>query len=322
MTRRSVVFAAPRRIEVANDDIPSPREGEVLVRTLVSGISAGTELHVYRGDISEGVLLDESLPSLQERFRYPATYGYASVGEVVDDGRRVFAFQPHLSHYVAREDELYELPEDLSSEAAALWPSVETAVNLVLDARPLVGERVLVVGQGVVGLATTSVLSRFPLGELWTVEPIESRRAASERCGAGRSFHPDEASELEDFDLTIELSGTSSGLDRAIAATGFEGRVVVGSWYGDKPVPVDLGTHFHRGRIRLSIISSQVSHLGSSLLSRWTKARRMEVAANALSLLPAEAMITHRFPVERAAEAYALIDERADACLQVLLTYT
>ena len=178
MTRRSVVFAAPRRIEVANDDIPSPREGEVLVRTLVSGISAGTELHVYRGDISEGVLLDESLPSLQEPFRYPVTYGYASVGEVVDDGRRVFAFQPHVSHYVAHEDELYELPEDLSSEAAALWASVETAVNLVLDARPLVGERVLFVGQGVVGLATTSVLSRFPLGELWTVEPIESRRAA------------------------------------------------------------------------------------------------------------------------------------------------
>ena len=76
--------------------------GEVLVRTIVSGISAGTELHVYRGDISEGVLLDESLPSLQEPFRYPATYGYASVGEVVDDGRRVFAFQPHVSHYVAR----------------------------------------------------------------------------------------------------------------------------------------------------------------------------------------------------------------------------
>ena len=325
MTRRSVLFAAPGRIEVTHDDIPSPREGEVLVRTLVSGISAGTELHVYRGDISEGVLLDESLPSLQEPFRYPATYGYASVGEVVDDGRRVFAFQPHVSHYVAREDELYDVPEDLSSEAAALWPSVETAVNLVLDARPLVGERVLVVGQGVVGLATTSILSRFPLGELWTVDPIESRRAASKRCGAASSFHPDEADAagvLERFDLTIELSGSAEGLNLAIGAAGFEGRVVVGSWYGDKSVSVDLGTHFHRGRLQLSIISSQVSHLGSLLLSRWTKARRMEVAANALSLLPTETIITHRFPVERAAEAYALIDERVDACLQVLLTYT
>ncbi len=247
-------------------------------------------------------------------------YGYASVGEIVDDGRRVFAFQPHVSHYVAREEELYELPEEVSSEVATLWPSVETAVNLVLDARPLVGERVVVVGQGVVGLATTSLLSRFPLAELWSVDPIESRRATSMQCGATRSFHPDELRELEGVDLTIELSGTPAGLNLAINATGFEGRVVVGSWYGDEPVPVDLGTHFHRGRLKL--ISSQVSHLGPSLASRWSQKRRMEVAANALSCLPAEAILTHRFPVERAAEAYELINEPRDACLHVLLTYT
>ena len=320
MTRRSVVFAAPGRIEVTNDDVPPPGEGEVLVRTLVSGISAGTELHVYRGDISEGVLLDESLPSLREPFGYPTTYGYSSIGEIVDDGRRVFAFQPHLSHYVAREDELYELPERLSSEAAALWPSAETAVNLVLDARPLVGERVLVVGQGVIGLMTTSLLARFPLGELSTVDPLASRRAASEGRGARRSVHPDEAPDLEDFDLTFELSGTSAGLDVAIAATGFEGRVVVGSWYGDKAVPIDLGTHFHRGRLQL--ISSQVSHIASALRSRWTNKRRMQVAAASLSNALAEELITHRFPIERAAEAYTLLDEHPERCLQVLLTYT
>lgn len=320
MTRRSVVFAAPGRIEVANDAVPSPGDGEVRVRTIVSSISAGTELHLYRGDISEGVLLDESLPSLQEPLRYPTTYGYASVGEVVDGGRRVFAFQPHVSHYVAREDELYDIPEDLSLEAAALWPSAETAVNLVLDARPLVGERVLVVGQGVVGLMTTALLARFPLAELSSVDPIESRRAASERRGAGRSVHPDDVSDLADFDLTLELSGTSAGLDVAIAATGFEGRVVVGSWYGDKPVPVDLGTHFHRGRLHL--ISSQVSHLGPALRSRWTKERRMQVAAASLSNALAEELVTHRFPVERAAGAYALLDEHPERCLQVLLTYT
>ncbi len=191
MIRRSVVFAAPGRIEVQRDDIPSPVEGEVLVETLVTGISAGTELHVYRGDIAEGVLLDESLPSLPEQFRYPATYGYASVGEVVEDGRRVFAFQPHTSHYVACEDDLYEVPGDLSPDAAALWPSSETALNLALDARPLAGERVLVVGQGVVGLLTTSLLSRFPLAALVTVDPIEARRAASERCGGSRVARTD-----------------------------------------------------------------------------------------------------------------------------------
>ena len=320
MTRRSVVFQAPGRIEVANDDIPYPGDGEVLVRTLVSGISAGTELHIFRGDIPEGVALDESLPSLQEPFRYPTTYGYASVGDVVEDGRRVFAFRPHLSHYIARDDELYELPESVSLERAALWPTAETAVNLVLDARPLVGERVLVVGQGVVGLVTTSVLSRFPLEALCSVDPIEARRAASIRCGASRAIAPDESSTLHDFDLAIELSGSSSGLDLAIAATGFEGRVVVGSWYGGAPAPVDLGTHFHRGRLQL--ISSQVSHIGSPLVSRWTKKRRMEVASAALESVPADELVTHRFPVERAADAYALLAEHPESCLQVLLTYT
>ena len=320
MTRRSVVFKAPGRIEVVNDDIPYPGDGEVLVRTLVSGISAGTELRIYRGDIAEGVALDESLPSLGAPFHYPATYGYASVGEVVEDGRRVFGFQPHVSHYVVRDTDLYELPRSFTSEHAVLWPTAETAANLVLDAQPLVGERVLVVGQGVVGLLTTSLLSQFPLETLWSVDPIEARRAASERCGAARALAPENASVLADFDLAIELSGTSSGLDLAVAATGFEGRVVIGSWYGDKPALVNLGTHFHRGRLRL--ISSQVSHLGASLASRWTKRRRMQVAARSLENVPADELVSHRFPVERAADAYALVDEHPERCLQVLLTYT
>lgn len=320
MTCRRVVFQAPGHVDVVEDAVPSPGKGQVLVRTVVSGISAGTERHLYRGDIAEDVALDETLDALGGQFRYPTTYGYASVGERADDGRRVFGFQPHVSHYVAREDELYDVPEDLPSEAAVLWPTMETAVNLVLDARPLVGERVLVVGQGVVGLATTSVLSRFPLAELVTVDPIEARRSLSTLCGAGRSVHPDDTETLEDYDLVIELSGVAAGLDVAVGAAGLEGRVVIGSWYGDEPVSAPLGTHFHRARLQL--ISSQVSHLGSRLLSRWTKRRRMEVAAEVLARLPVDAIVTHRFPVERAAEAYALIDESPDACLQVLLTYT
>lgn len=320
MTRRSVVFQAPGRVGVLEDEIPSPGDGEVLVRALVSGISAGTERHVFRGDIAPGTPVDEALGSLEGRFRYPMSYGYASVGEIVADGRRVFAFQPHVSHFVAPEDELYELPQALSTEAAALWPSAETAVNLVLDARPLVGERAVIIGQGVVGLVTTSLLSQFPLAELSTVDPIEPRRLASTQCGATRSLHPDEIGDVDNVDLAIELSGTAAGLNLALGATGLEGRVVVGSWYGDEPVSVDLGTHFHRGRLR--VISSQVSHLGAPLASRWTKPRRMQVALSALGHLPVETLLTHRFPVERAADAYQLIDERPDGCLQVLLTYT
>ena len=339
MKRRTLTFTAPRRIEILEDDVPTPSEKMLLVRTASSAISAGTELLLYRGDIPEGLVLDEGLPAFRAPFHYPASYGYAAVGEVVGIGagadrswmgKTVFSFQPHTSHFLAAEDALYPIPEGVTAEAATHWPMLETAVNLVLDAQPLVGERVLVVGQGVVGLAATKLLARFPLALLWSVDPFASRRQASLRAGASRSLGPDEMEAESDFDLSFELSGTAAGLNVAIAATGFEGRVVIGSWYGAKRTEVDLGTHFHRGRLRL--VSSQVSHLGSPLLSRWSKKRRMDVAGKALSLANSDddnddnddfsALITHRFPLERASEAYALLDEHPEDCLQVLLAYT
>ena len=319
MTRRSVVFQAPGRIDLREDELPPLERGEVAVEAELSAISAGTELHFFRGDIAQGVALDETLGALEGEFHYPATYGYASVGRRMDDGRRVFAFQPHVSHYAASPDALYSIPDELSSEAAALWPSAETAVNLTLDGEPLVGERVLVVGQGVVGLCLTSLLAQFPLGRLWSVDPLALRRETSRELGAERAVGPDDV-DLADFDLTFDLSGTASGFNTALGAAGFEARVVAGSWFGDPPIAAELGTDFHRNRVR--ILSSQVSHLGASRSARWSKSRRMDVARGVLENLPTASLITHRIPVEDAASAYELVAERASDCLQVLLTYT
>lgn len=328
MKARVLYFQAPRRIEIRDEDVPDPGEGEVRIETELSGISAGTELLLYRGQLPLGTILDDSLPSLSGTVRYPFAYGYAVVGRVVAQGdgvtsdlrgRRVFAFETHRSSFLARPEELHLVPEDVPSESAVLLPTVETAVGLVHDARPLMGERVLVVGQGVVGLVTSALLSRFPLARLVTVDRCEPRRRLSVELGAARSFGPDDLDE-GDFDLTFEVSGSPEALDVALAATGFEGRVIVGSWYGDKRAGVDLGTHFHRGR--LSIQSSQVSRLPSRLLARWTKERRMRVALDAISGLPVRDLVSHRFPIERAAEAYRLLDESQKDCLQVLLTYT
>jgi len=299
----------------------------VRIETDLSAISAGTELLLYRGQVPAGTILDEALPSLSGTVRYPLAYGYAAVGRVVSQGegvegdllgRRVFAFETHRSSFLARPEALHVVPEDVPPESAALLPTVETAIGLVHDARPLMGERVLVVGQGVVGLVTTSLLSRFPLARLVTVDRWEARRRLSVELGAASSVGPDELGE-SDFDLTFEVSGSPEALDVAIAATGIEGRVIVGSWYGDKRAPLDFGTHFHRGR--LSIRSSQVSRLSPRLSARWTKARRLRVALEAAARLPARKLVSHRFPIERAAEAYRLLDESQNDCLQVLLTY-
>jgi 2-desacetyl-2-hydroxyethyl bacteriochlorophyllide A dehydrogenase len=326
MKSRALFFTGPRAIEIRSMDLPAPVEDQVLVATELSAISAGTELLVYRGELAEGTVLDETLPSLGAEFRYPLRYGYASVGRVVArgpkaphelEGRSAFGFEPHGSHFLARADSLHPLPETMPSEAACLLPTVETALSLVHDARPLAGERVLVVGQGVVGLVTTALLARFPLARLVTVDPFPARRRLSMKLGAGTSVTPEDLGET-DFDLSVEVSGAPRALNVAIAATGNEGRVVVGSWYGEKRGEVDLGTHFHRGR--LTLLSSQVSRIGSPLTARWSKKRRLRAALELLPTLPAEELVSHRFDLERAADAYRLLDEDPGTCLQVVLT--
>jgi 2-desacetyl-2-hydroxyethyl bacteriochlorophyllide A dehydrogenase len=322
MKARVLYFLAPRRIEIREESLREPGQGEVRVETELSAISAGTELLFYRGEISSGTLLDETLPSLSTTAAYPVAYGYAAVGRVVTAGdllgRRVFAFETHRSSFLARRDALHAVPEDMSSESASLLPTFETAVSLVQDARPLMGERALVVGQGVVGLAATALLSRFPLARLVTVDRWEGRRRLSLELGAHRAVAPGQLDE-GDFDLAFEVSGSPEALELAVSAAGLEARVIVGSWYGERRAELGLGTHFHRGRIRIQ--SSQVSRIAPSLSARWTKDRRLRLAIDAISRAPAEKLVSHRFPIERAADAYGLLDEAPESCLQVLLTY-
>jgi 2-desacetyl-2-hydroxyethyl bacteriochlorophyllide A dehydrogenase len=248
LRRLALSFTGPGQVAVIEEELPAPGPGQLLVRTRVSAISAGTELLAYRGQLSPELALDETLPALARgSFRYPFRYGYASVGEVTEVGagvgrewigRRVFSFQPHASAFVAGESDVFVVPDDLGWEAAALFASQETASNLVLDGRPQLGERVVVVGQGVVGLLTTALLARFPLQSLAAVDADPARAALAGKFGAAGEAAPAGA------DLTFELTGSPGALDTAIALTGREGRVVVGSFYGGKRAPVDLGGHF------------------------------------------------------------------------------
>lgn len=341
MRRLAVYFTAPRQVSVREESLSPPAAGHVLVQTLVSAISAGTELLFYRGVAPADIPLDETITALAGDFSFPLKYGYACVGRVTAigadvapdwHGRLVFAFHPHESHFHSSPAELIPVPADLSSEEAAFLPNMETAVSFLQDGQPMIGEQVVVFGQGVVGLLTTSLLARLPLANLVTLDCASLRRERSLALGARKSLDPEATAVLEQLssllrtegappgaDLVYELSGNPAALDQAISATGFSGRVVIGSWYGQKRVALDLGGRFHRSRA--SLVSSQVSTIAPQWSGRWSKTRRLQTAWQMLRQVKPGSLISHRFPVERAAQAYALLDQHPEEALQVLLTY-
>lgn len=315
---------------VEDREIPDPGPEEVLVRTMYSAISQGTELLLYHNEVPSHMATDETIDALDGTLSYPLQYGYAAVGEVSavgtavsEDwlGRQVFAFNPHESHFLADPSAL--IHTDLPPERAVLLANAEAAVNFVMDARPRIGERVVVFGQGPVGLLTTALLGSFPLDQLVTVDYFEKRRELSERLGADIALHPDQGVvdvlDGDGADVTLEVSGDPSALDDALAVTGFAGSVVVGSWYGTRDVTLDLGSEYHRSHVRMQ--SSQVSRLDPAHADRWTKSRRMDVAETRLSNIDVGALISHRLPIDRASEAYRLLSEEKGETVQVLLTY-
>ena len=324
-------------MELREEILPALGADDVLVEMTCSAISAGTEMLIYQGRFPRDLETDSVISTLRGGFKYPLAYGYASVGKVVEVGKQVnsewlnrlvFAFQSHTSHFVSKPESLFPVPHPLQSETACFLPNMETAINLVQDAAPIFGERVLVLGQGVIGLLTTSLLAEFPLDSLVTTDCYKLRRKASLDLEVSNSLDPNSESFQNDssaytqrkFDLTLELSGNPAALNDALALTAFSGRIIVGSWYGEKPAEIELGGAFHRSRIKL--ISSQVSTIAPELSGRWDKSRRFEVAWKALERIKPEKWITHRFPIGAAVEAYRLLDENPQETIQVMLHYS
>jgi 2-desacetyl-2-hydroxyethyl bacteriochlorophyllide A dehydrogenase len=331
--RRALYFTRPRSTEIREEPLPEPGPGQVQLETLVSAISPGSELLVYTGAAPRHMSADKNIASLTGDLAFPLKYGYSSVARVkrigadVDPawlGRRVFSFQPHQTASVADLSQVLPLPVGLEPTRAALYPLMETAVTLVWDARPLLGEEVALIGQGPVGLATSALLAAFPLGHLRALERRQSCRSLSLAMGTQACLDPEESGPLhpEDrgFDLVLELSGDPRGLDRAIAECGFGARIVVGSWYGSHRADLDLGGRFHRERLQL--ISSQVSTLPPELAARLDRGRRTEITWRHLARLDLERLITCRVPFSRAEEAYLALDEDGDNHILAVLDYS
>ena len=328
----SVWFPRAREVEIRSETVGAPGVGEVRIRALASGLSHGTEMLVFRGQVPANLALD--LPTLAGSYGFPIKFGYASVGQVIAvgagvaglaPGDRVFVHHPHQQEYLASAAAAVRLPDRLPPELGVFLANCETALNVVLDAHPRLGEEVVVIGQGVVGLLLTQLLN-LAGARVTAVEPIAIRRELAMRCGADEAVTPDDAlariatrTNGRGADVVIEASGNASALQLAIDAAAFQSTVVVCSWYGTKPVSLDLGSRFHRARLRL--VSSQVSELDPALAPRWDRQRRREVSLSLLGELLLGPLITHRIPFARASEAYELVDQRPEETVQVILTY-
>lgn len=342
MKARQLWFNGPASVEIREQELSPLQPGQVLVENLYSAISAGTELLVYRGQLPDSLSLDDSLDAfVGEAASYPLQYGYAAVGRIIEvgkqvdpaaKGRTVFSFQPHASHYQCALDSTLLVPDNINPRAAVFLANMETAVNLVHDARPLLGERVVIMGQGIVGLLVSNLLAHYRLAELAVLEPLERRRELAEQVGVHLAVSPDSVSAMTDLrrrlglagshggaDLVIELTGNPEALNLALELCGYSGRVVVGSWYGTKSAKLNLGERFHRNRIQ--VISSQVSTIDPKLSGRWDKARRFQLAWDMIQACEPEKYISNSMPLEKAADAYQLLDSGDESALQVVFDY-
>jgi 2-desacetyl-2-hydroxyethyl bacteriochlorophyllide A dehydrogenase len=234
-------------------------------------------------------------------------------------GEVVFVHHPHQAAYVVPADMAIRLPASLEPERGVFLANVETATNIVLDAAPRLGERVAIFGQGTVGLLITQLVRRTGAARITVVDPIARRRQLALGVGADEALASGSGLEGAEFDLAIEASGQPAALDEALRSVAFGGTVIVCSWYGTKPAPITLGGAFHRRRLR--IVSSQVSTIDAALQPRWSRQRRLDVARDLLAELELKSLISHRFPIARAADAYALLDGHPEETVQVVLTY-
>lgn len=289
---RALWYVAPRTARLETEVLRRPQPGELLVRTTWSAISRGTERLVYAG------LTD---PTHRERMRspmqvgdfpFPVKYGYCSVGAVEAGdpaliGRHVFALHPHQERFVLPAEAAIVVPDGIPPRRATLAANMETALNALWDSGAGAGDRIAVVGAGLIGLLITYLCARLPGAEVTALDPNPTRRPLVESFGARFVSCPGQAAEA---DCVFHTSATSQGLETALACCGTEASLVEVSWYGDKAVTVGLGGPFHCKRLKL--ISSQVGALSPHRRPRWTHRRRLAKALELLADDRLDALIT------------------------------
>jgi threonine dehydrogenase-like Zn-dependent dehydrogenase len=317
VTREAHAFwlRSPGRAEIRSVPLPDPGPEEVLVRTLHSGISRGTETLVYQGGVPVSQYAAMRAPFQEGDFPGPVKYGYLNVG-VVEEGpaalrdRTVFCLYPHQTAYVVPAGAVIPVPDGVPARRAVLAGTVETAVNALWDAAPLIGDRITVLGAGMVGCCVAAILARFPGARVQLVDVDPERAGVAAALGVDFAAPAGAAGER---DLVVHASATSAGLQRSLELLAPEGTVIELSWYGTGEVRLPLGASFHARR--LTIRSSQVGAVSPARRASRTHADRLALALELLRDPAFDALITGE---SRFAELPELFARLADGTLPVL----
>jgi 2-desacetyl-2-hydroxyethyl bacteriochlorophyllide A dehydrogenase len=339
----SLYFTAPYQTEVRKEILPDPSAEEVVIEATVSGISAGTELNVYRGLAPQWRQKMDPMTRLFSSeagsdWKWPARYGYAMVGRISAIGDKVTGFKPgdlvfayaaHGRHAIVKAAKVVPLPDISDEEIGVFFPNFNTAYNGVLDANVPLGGDCVVMGLGVIGQLVVRLLQRGGARTIVGVDHLALRRDFAVRGGANHVLQPADdiagivrrLTDERGADVVVEVSGTAAGLNEAIRTTGFNGVVVALSWYGGTFENLSLSGEFHHNRPR--IIASQVGAVSPLLGPLWSTQRRAAIVREYLSIYANDlhALITHRIPLRDATRCYQLVDQGAADVMQVLIDY-
>lgn len=320
-TGRAFWLAAPGRGEIRNHPLSAPGANEVLIRASASAISRGTESLVFSGRVPPSEYQTMRCPFQDGDFPAPVKYGYASVGTVEAGqaalrGQRVFCLYPHQDLYIVPADAVVPVPENVPDERATLAANMETALNAMWDAAPRLGDRIAIVGGGVVGCCIASLAAKIPATrvELIDIDPRRASIAAALGCG----FAAPEAAQ-GDCDIVFHTSASDAGLATALRLAGFEAKLIELSWYGDKPVTAPLGAAFHQRRLQL--IASQVGTVAPARRARRTHRDRLVLALALLADSVYDRLVTGRCTLDTLPQRMAQLAAAPDGALAEIVRY-
>jgi threonine dehydrogenase-like Zn-dependent dehydrogenase len=317
---RALWITSPGHAELRSERLPELSGDLVQVETTFSALSRGTESLVFRGGVPPSLYASMRCPHQAGELSLPVKYGYCSVGRVVAGaehvGRRVFCLHPHQDRYVVPKADLAFIPDSVPDRRAVLAANMETAINGVWDAAPMLGSRVAVIGAGAVGLLSASLLSQLPGIQLEVVDVSPDKDGICNALGL-RSVRPEGAT--PDCDLVLHASGSPAGLETALGLCGFEATIIELSWYGDQKVTLSLGGRFHNARLRIQ--SSQVGHVATSQRARWSYQRRMALALRLLSDERYDALLSEGIPFDELPAALPKLLVRPTATVTQLIQY-